>query len=204
MKRLKKRIKRTPITFIINLSFLRNYNFNSTLSLSLSLHLECWSIHRRRSSLLLLLLSSLKLRNRETGAERERRQEQSSPRNNRLIQPKSGNCKSTRGFWWVSLNFPESRDKILNFPHKMFWFGCDCFYWSRGFSELDSEPSEPKPFSLPSPLPRWPQGTKRTFLFWKLQFIYGCKISFIALNFCSNFGKFYKSFFFLQLKFRSY
>lgn len=114
------------------------------------------------------------------------------------------NSKSTRGFWWVSLNFPESRDKILNFPHKMFWFGCDCFYWSRGFSELDSEPSEPKPFSLPSPLPRWPQGTKRTFLFWKLQFIYGCKISFIALNFCSNFGKFYKSFFFLQLKFRSY
>ncbi|KAJ4874193.1 hypothetical protein Rs2_43985 [Raphanus sativus] len=40
----------------------------------------------------------------------------------------------------------------------MFWFGCDCFYWSRGVSEFDSEPSEPKPFSLPSPLPRWPQG----------------------------------------------
>uniref|UniRef100_A0A1J3I194 Vacuolar protein sorting-associated protein 62 n=1 Tax=Noccaea caerulescens TaxID=107243 RepID=A0A1J3I194_NOCCA len=37
-------------------------------------------------------------------------------------------------------------------------FGCDCFYWSRGISEFDSESSEPKPFSLPSPLPCWPQG----------------------------------------------
>lgn len=37
-------------------------------------------------------------------------------------------------------------------------FGCDCFYWSRGLSVLDSESSEPKPFSLPSPLPSWPQG----------------------------------------------
>ncbi|KAJ0244506.1 Vacuolar sorting-associated protein [Hirschfeldia incana] len=40
----------------------------------------------------------------------------------------------------------------------MFGFGCDCFYWSRGISEFDSEYSEPKPFSLPSPLPCWPQG----------------------------------------------
>uniref|UniRef100_A0A1J3FYZ5 Vacuolar protein sorting-associated protein 62 n=1 Tax=Noccaea caerulescens TaxID=107243 RepID=A0A1J3FYZ5_NOCCA len=35
---------------------------------------------------------------------------------------------------------------------------CDCFYWNKGFSELESESSESKPFSLPSPLPRWPQG----------------------------------------------
>ncbi|KAF2541143.1 hypothetical protein F2Q68_00033216 [Brassica cretica] len=59
----------------------------------------------------------------------------------------------------------SSKHGHASFPHpgmylqgKMFWFGCDCFYWSRGFSELESEPSEPKPFSLPSPLPRWPQG----------------------------------------------
>ncbi|AED92570.1 vacuolar sorting-associated protein (DUF946) [Arabidopsis thaliana] len=35
---------------------------------------------------------------------------------------------------------------------------CDCFYWNKGFSELESESSESKPFSLPSPLPQWPQG----------------------------------------------
>ncbi|KAL1197813.1 hypothetical protein V5N11_009384 [Cardamine amara subsp. amara] len=33
---------------------------------------------------------------------------------------------------------------------------CDCFYWNNGFTELES--SESKPFSLPLPLPRWPQG----------------------------------------------
>ncbi|XP_042515782.1 uncharacterized protein LOC122090022 [Macadamia integrifolia] len=34
-------------------------------------------------------------------------------------------------------------------------FGCQCFYWSR-ISNLSSP--EPEPFSLPSPLPRWPEG----------------------------------------------
>ncbi|CAN6872333.1 hypothetical protein Bca4012_045842 [Brassica carinata] len=36
---------------------------------------------------------------------------------------------------------------------------CDCFYWNQENSELESDSSESKPFSLPSPLPRWPQGT---------------------------------------------
>ncbi|XP_010549647.1 PREDICTED: uncharacterized protein LOC104820762 [Tarenaya hassleriana] len=40
----------------------------------------------------------------------------------------------------------------------MFGCGCDCFYWSQGFFELETESPEPKPFSLPCPLPRWPQG----------------------------------------------
>ncbi|KAF5735222.1 hypothetical protein HS088_TW15G00722 [Tripterygium wilfordii] len=38
-------------------------------------------------------------------------------------------------------------------------FGCECFYWNQ-VSELswpEVQP-EPKPFSLPSPLPKWPQG----------------------------------------------
>ncbi|KAA8534714.1 hypothetical protein F0562_032231 [Nyssa sinensis] len=34
-------------------------------------------------------------------------------------------------------------------------FGCECFYWNRA-SEF--YPLEPQPFSLPSPIPRWPQG----------------------------------------------
>ncbi|VVB15074.1 unnamed protein product [Arabis nemorensis] len=34
----------------------------------------------------------------------------------------------------------------------------DCFYRNKGISELESESSELKPFSLPSPLPRWPKG----------------------------------------------
>ncbi|KAF3563307.1 hypothetical protein DY000_02018600 [Brassica cretica] len=36
---------------------------------------------------------------------------------------------------------------------------CDCFYWNQENSELEWDSSESKPFSLPSPLPRWPQGT---------------------------------------------
>ncbi|XP_010454091.1 PREDICTED: uncharacterized protein LOC104735910 [Camelina sativa] len=37
---------------------------------------------------------------------------------------------------------------------------CDCFYWNKGISELESESYESKPsFSLPLPLPRWPQGS---------------------------------------------
>ncbi|KAK0601353.1 hypothetical protein LWI29_023445 [Acer saccharum] len=37
-------------------------------------------------------------------------------------------------------------------------FGCECFYWNRltGFDEFNSP--EPELFSLPSPLPQWPQG----------------------------------------------
>lgn len=34
-------------------------------------------------------------------------------------------------------------------------FGCECFYWNR---VSDVYPSEPQPFSLPSPLPEWPEG----------------------------------------------
>ncbi|KAA8538968.1 hypothetical protein F0562_025660 [Nyssa sinensis] len=34
-------------------------------------------------------------------------------------------------------------------------FGCECFYWNR-VSEF--YPLEPQPFSLPSPIPRWPRG----------------------------------------------
>uniref|UniRef100_A0A5B7BJ12 Vacuolar protein sorting-associated protein 62 n=1 Tax=Davidia involucrata TaxID=16924 RepID=A0A5B7BJ12_DAVIN len=34
-------------------------------------------------------------------------------------------------------------------------FGCECFYWNR-VSEF--YPLEPQPFSLPCPIPRWPQG----------------------------------------------
>ncbi|KAK6915314.1 Vacuolar protein sorting-associated protein 62 [Dillenia turbinata] len=36
-------------------------------------------------------------------------------------------------------------------------FGCGCCYWNRGFDFYDPLP-EPKPFSLPSPLPVWPSG----------------------------------------------
>lgn len=43
---------------------------------------------------------------------------------------------------------------ILNPLRKM--FGCECFYWSRVNTELDLP--EPQPFSLPSPIPPWPQG----------------------------------------------
>ncbi|KAL5702472.1 hypothetical protein ACHQM5_027686 [Ranunculus cassubicifolius] len=34
-------------------------------------------------------------------------------------------------------------------------FGCKCFYWN---SLPDSYPDQPKPYSLPSKLPRWPKG----------------------------------------------
>ncbi|XP_014491492.1 uncharacterized protein LOC106754063 [Vigna radiata var. radiata] len=34
-------------------------------------------------------------------------------------------------------------------------FSCDCFGWN---SFPESYPSEPEPFSLPAPLPQWPQG----------------------------------------------
>nr|KYP42743.1 hypothetical protein KK1_035847 [Cajanus cajan] len=34
-------------------------------------------------------------------------------------------------------------------------FGCDCFWWN---SVPQSYPSQPEPFSLPAPLPQWPQG----------------------------------------------
>ncbi|XP_059665705.1 hypothetical protein At1g04090-like [Cornus florida] len=37
----------------------------------------------------------------------------------------------------------------------MFGIGCECFYWNR-VSEF--YPLHPQPFSLPSPLPPWPQG----------------------------------------------
>ncbi|KAF5725772.1 hypothetical protein HS088_TW23G00501 [Tripterygium wilfordii] len=39
-------------------------------------------------------------------------------------------------------------------------FGCGCFYWNQVSDLCWPEPqySEPKPFSLPSPLPEWPQG----------------------------------------------
>ncbi|XP_057476950.1 hypothetical protein At1g04090-like [Actinidia eriantha] len=32
-------------------------------------------------------------------------------------------------------------------------FGCECFWWSR---EREFYPSQPQPFSLPSPIPQWP------------------------------------------------
>ncbi|XP_074321011.1 hypothetical protein At1g04090-like [Silene latifolia] len=35
--------------------------------------------------------------------------------------------------------------------------GCDCFYWNK-VSELHEHDSIPNPFSLPAPLPHWPQG----------------------------------------------
>ncbi|XP_059626098.1 hypothetical protein At1g04090-like [Cornus florida] len=34
-------------------------------------------------------------------------------------------------------------------------FGCKCFHWSR---VLDFSPPEPESFSLPAPIPQWPQG----------------------------------------------
>ncbi|XP_068657993.1 hypothetical protein At1g04090-like [Aristolochia californica] len=34
-------------------------------------------------------------------------------------------------------------------------FGCKCFYWGRGY---DAVAPEAEPFSLPSPIPRWPEG----------------------------------------------
>ncbi|XP_057961876.1 hypothetical protein At1g04090 [Malania oleifera] len=34
-------------------------------------------------------------------------------------------------------------------------FGCDCFHWNE---DPEFYPIEPAPFSLPAPLPRWPQG----------------------------------------------
>ncbi|CAL5208426.1 unnamed protein product [Lathyrus oleraceus] len=34
-------------------------------------------------------------------------------------------------------------------------FGCECFCWD---TVLESFPSDPLPYSLPSPLPQWPQG----------------------------------------------
>ncbi|KAG4914037.1 hypothetical protein JHK86_054470 [Glycine max] len=34
-------------------------------------------------------------------------------------------------------------------------FGCECFWWN---SVPESYPSQPEPFSLPAPLPQWPQG----------------------------------------------
>ncbi|KAK9692029.1 hypothetical protein RND81_09G236400 [Saponaria officinalis] len=36
--------------------------------------------------------------------------------------------------------------------------GCDCFYWSKSFNELHEHDLVHQPFSLPSPLPQWPQG----------------------------------------------
>ncbi|KAK4757037.1 hypothetical protein SAY87_007164 [Trapa incisa] len=36
-------------------------------------------------------------------------------------------------------------------------FGCDCFYWGR-VAEFDQLVPEREPFSLPSPIPEWPQG----------------------------------------------
>lgn len=36
-------------------------------------------------------------------------------------------------------------------------FSCDCFYWNR-LTEFDYNSPEPEPFSLPNPLPKWPQG----------------------------------------------
>ncbi|KAJ4837535.1 hypothetical protein Tsubulata_045656 [Turnera subulata] len=39
-------------------------------------------------------------------------------------------------------------------------FGCDCFYWNQvpDFDPPEIESDLPKPFSLPSPIPKWPQG----------------------------------------------
>ncbi|KDP23733.1 hypothetical protein JCGZ_23566 [Jatropha curcas] len=39
----------------------------------------------------------------------------------------------------------------------MFGFGCECFYWNQ-LTELDFPEPEPEPFSLPAPIPEWPQG----------------------------------------------
>lgn len=50
------------------------------------------------------------------------------------------------GFWSVY-------DLVRVWISKM--FGCECFYWNRA-SELYQ--SKPEPFSLPSPIPEWPQG----------------------------------------------
>ncbi|XP_044467148.1 uncharacterized protein LOC123197030 [Mangifera indica] len=36
-------------------------------------------------------------------------------------------------------------------------FSCECFYWNR-LTEFEYNSPEPQPFSLPSPLPKWPQG----------------------------------------------
>ncbi|KAL6146846.1 hypothetical protein ACLB2K_057523 [Fragaria x ananassa] len=37
-------------------------------------------------------------------------------------------------------------------------FGCECWCWSSEYEELYDQFDEPKPYSLPSPLPKWPQG----------------------------------------------
>lgn len=42
-------------------------------------------------------------------------------------------------------------------------FGCRCFNWN---SLADLLPMEPDTFSLPAPLPKWPQGTKISSLFF--------------------------------------
>lgn len=62
--------------------------------------------------------------------------------------------KTISGFWWV-FAFVRVRAFIVNMM-----FGCQCFYWNQltEFDEFHSPESEPKPFSLPSPLPQWPPG----------------------------------------------
>ncbi|XP_050224565.1 hypothetical protein At1g04090-like [Mercurialis annua] len=37
-------------------------------------------------------------------------------------------------------------------------FGCECFYWNQVADDFELISHEPKPFSLPAPLPQWPQG----------------------------------------------
>lgn len=44
-------------------------------------------------------------------------------------------------------------------------FGCKCFYWNTP-SDF-SQPVQPQPYSLPAPIPQWPEGKG----FWVL-FIY--------------------------------
>uniref|UniRef100_A0A7N0TFB7 Vacuolar protein sorting-associated protein 62 n=1 Tax=Kalanchoe fedtschenkoi TaxID=63787 RepID=A0A7N0TFB7_KALFE len=68
-------------------------------------------------------------------------------------------------------------------------FGCGCFYWNRisewcQYQQVEADP--PKPFSLPSPLPQWPQGMSfgtgriclgelEVSMITKFEKVWGCK-----------------------------
>jgi len=64
--------------------------------------------------------------------------------------------------------------KVISYVRELLamMFGCKFFYWN---TVTDfSPPAEPEPFSLPAPIPKWPEGT--SFSFFLFFFFFFCQI----------------------------
>jgi len=65
--------------------------------------------------------------------------------------------------------------KVISYVRELLamMFGCKFFYWN---TVTDfSPPAEPEPFSLPAPIPKWPEGTSFSFfLFFFFFFLLEC------------------------------